>query len=64
MWIYHIGVEIALTQSEQINNAKEVYNFFAQYGYTLESICAILGNMDAESTINPGNKETASSFQR
>lgn len=61
MWVYNIGVQALLTQSQKENNATEFYYYFDNYGCTIESICGMLGNIDAESGINPGNKETASS---
>lgn len=48
-----IGGNRYLTQSEQVNNATEVYNYLSSVGYSYNSICAILGNMVIESTINP-----------
>lgn len=56
-WIYHIGVQYNLTQAERENNAIEFYNYFIDYGCTLESICGMLGNIQAESDINPANKQ-------
>lgn len=38
---------------EQIINANNIVSFFEQENWTLESICGMLGNMQAESTINP-----------
>ena len=35
-------------------NALEVYNYFSALGWSLNAICALLGNMETESTINPG----------
>lgn len=60
-WAYNIGVQAQITQAEQENNATEFYNYFINYGCTLESICGMLGNIQAESSLNPGNKQTASS---
>lgn len=60
MWVYDIGVNRHLTQSQRENNATEFYDYFSSYGCTIESICGMLGNIQAESDINPGNKETAS----
>lgn len=58
-WIYHIGVQQYLTQAERENNATEFYNYFIDYGCTVESICGMLGNIQAESDINPANKQGA-----
>lgn len=35
-------------------NANNVKSFFIQRGWTLQAICGMLGNMQGESTINPG----------
>lgn len=39
--------------NEMKNNAEIIYNFLSLKGWTLNSISAILGNMQSESTINP-----------
>lgn len=61
-WEYRIGVQqsYAHMSAEQINNATEFYNYFGSLGATLESICGMLGNIEVESGLNPGNKQTAS----
>lgn len=56
-WIAKEGVELYLTQSEMENNATIFYNIFSAYGYTLESICGMLGNIQQECTINPALKQ-------
>ena len=57
-WIVKIGVEPSMTLQEKENNVLEFYGFFGGRGlYTLECICAMLGNIEAESKINPGDKE-------
>lgn len=60
MWIYKIGTisTITMSQAERENNAKEIYNFFSDLGFTLEAICGMLGNMEHESWLNPGMKQT------
>ena len=61
-WIVKVGVETSayLTQSEMENNATEFYGYFNSKGFTIESICGMLGNLQRESTINPGLKQTSS----
>lgn len=49
-WIYHASSN---TQSEMENNAICVINFYRRAGMDDRSIAAILGNMQAESTIQP-----------
>lgn len=43
-----------LTQEHRRDNAKLFHTFFAERGWTINAICAMLGNADVESTINPG----------
>lgn len=45
---------IALTQSQMEVNAEYIYNYLKHEGWSTNSIAAILGNMQAESSINPG----------
>lgn len=59
-WIVKVGVNAYLTQSQMENNATEFYGYFHSKGFTIESIAGMLGNLQQESNINPGMKETAS----
>lgn len=43
-----------LSLSEMENNAKIVYSIFTNKGWSLNAIAGMLGNMQSESTINPG----------
>lgn len=43
-----------LSQGEMENNALLVWSFFGSKGWTREAVSAMLGNMEHESTINPG----------
>lgn len=43
-----------LTKAEQQINATELWETMSQQGWTLNSVCGMLGNMQSESTINPG----------
>ena len=43
-----------LTKSQMQKNARYIYAHLRAKGWTLEAIAATLGNMEAESTINPG----------
>lgn len=44
----------ALNQSQMEQNAKYLYSALSNIGFTLNSISAMLGNMQTESSINPG----------
>lgn len=59
-WVVKVGVSKYLTQSEMENNATEFYGYFNSKGFTIESIAGMLGNLQQESNINPGMKQTAS----
>ena len=43
-----------LTQGEMESNAKEIYTYLSDKGWTINAISGMLGNMQRESTINPG----------
>lgn len=43
-----------LTSAEQENNAGLIYNILSSYGWTLAAVAGALGNMETESSINPG----------
>lgn len=43
-----------LNLEEMGNNAKLIRDYFISKGWTLNAICGMLGNMQSESTINPG----------
>ena len=43
-----------LNEAEMQNNALIIKAYLASKGWTLNSISALLGNMESESTINPG----------
>lgn len=45
---------VALTQSQMEKNATYIFSYFTYKGWTPNAVAAILGNMQAESTINPG----------
>lgn len=53
-WISRSG---ALTQSEMENNADIIINYYRSLGINDKTIAAILGNMQAESSINPERQE-------
>ena len=50
-WIYGNRY---LDADEMLNNAKIVQEYGLASGWSSNAICAILGNMESESTINPG----------
>lgn len=43
-----------LTQAEMETNARYIYNYLGNRGWSVNAIAGMLGNMQSESTINPG----------
>lgn len=43
-----------LTRSQMKVNAQYILNYLTARGWTKEAVCGMLGNMETESTINPG----------
>lgn len=43
-----------LTKTQMTSNAQYILNYLSQRGWTKNAICGMLGNMQRESTINPG----------
>lgn len=52
-----ISNNTALNIEDQTNNALMVWSFFNAQGWTANAVAGMLGNMVAESTINPGRWE-------
>ena len=49
------GPKGGLTTAQEEANAQYIYNFFKAQGWTTEAICGLLGNMQRECGLNPGN---------
>lgn len=47
------------TVADQERNAREIWGYFQNQGWTLESVSGMLGNMEIESHINPAQWEEA-----
>lgn len=47
------------TTEQQQNNAREIWGYFQNRNWTLEAVSGMLGNMEVESHINPGQWEEA-----
>lgn len=43
-----------LTQAEMENNARYIWNYLGSRGWSINAVAGMLGNMQTESTINPG----------
>ena len=51
-----------LSMTEMQNNADIMYAFFTDQGWTINAIAAMFGNMQTESTLNPGIWENLDPF--
>ncbi len=51
--VFYVGNR-NLNSNEQENNAQYILDAFLERGWTKNAICGMLGNMQRESTINPG----------
>lgn len=51
---YQVNDYLPAYGDEMTGNAYMVYSFFSKLGFTYEAIAGLLGNMQAESGINPG----------
>lgn len=50
-----------LTQEEMENNARYIWNYLGSQGWSMNAVAGMLGNMQTESTINPGIWESLNS---
>jgi surface antigen len=50
----------ALTKAEMEANAKYIWNYLGSKGWSLNAVAGMLGNMQYESTINPGRHQVGS----
>ena len=50
----YIGESEALNESQMLLNAMYIRSYLIDKGWTLNAICGMLGNLQAESSINPG----------
>lgn len=53
-----------LSTTEQQNNAVIIRDYLLDRGWTINAVCGVLGNMQYESTINPGIWESLRPFWR
>lgn len=53
----------ALTQEQREQNAREIWGFFQQRGWTLEAVSGMLGNIHYESGINPAQWQTGHTIE-
>lgn len=50
----YISKNAFLTEAEMKVNARFIYDYLTTRGWTAQAVCGMLGNMETESTINPG----------
>lgn len=53
----------ALTEVQRQQNAREIWGYFQQRGWTLESVSGMLGNIHYESGINPAQWQTGHTIE-
>lgn len=58
-WVYRLGVEAHIPESGMQNNAQIIYTMCHGMGWTLNAVASLLGNIQAESALNPGTTETS-----
>lgn len=56
-WTYEITDSVPWSHRTAVDNANEIYNYFNGLGFTPQSIYGIIGNMEHESYLNPGQQE-------
>lgn len=57
-WVYHISNRAgSMTQAEMEQNVDEIYAQLYGYGWTINAICGLLGNIQVESLINPAQTQ-------
>ena len=56
---YYKPFNTALNSDEMKVNAKFVWNYLGSRGWSLDAVCGMLGNFEAESTINPNRVENS-----
>ena len=59
MLSYYKPFNTALNSDEMKVNAKFVWNYLGSRGWSLDAVCGVLGNFEAESTINPNRVENS-----
>lgn len=57
------SVEASEPSAMQKQNANNIKSFFEAEGWSLQAICGMLGNMQAESTINPARIQDTNRFR-
>ena len=50
----YVSIDRRLNDAEMQTNAKYIYYYLKEWGWSSNAIYAVLGNMEFESTINPG----------
>lgn len=50
----YISKNAFLTEAEMTVNARYIYDYLTSRGWSPTAVCGMLGNMETESTINPG----------
>lgn len=56
----YMGESEALTYEQMKLNARYIYSYLIEKGWSLNAICGMLGNIEAESSMNPGRWQSDS----
>ena len=56
---YYKPFNTALSSDEMKVNARFIWNYLGSRGWSLDAVCGMLGNFEAESTINPNRVENS-----
>ena len=57
-WVYYVTNKLGkMSDEDKNNNATMIYNQLGSYGWTLNAICGVLGNMTVESQLNPAQTQ-------
>lgn len=52
-WVAKSTGGYSRNSQEALNNCTEIKNFLVKYGWTINAICGLIGNIEAESSYNP-----------
>lgn len=57
VWTNQNAFSAGFTEANQQQNARQIWGYFQNQGWTLEAVSGMLGNMELESYINPAQWE-------
>lgn len=63
LWTNQAMSNSGWSTAQMQHNALDLYNYFTAQGWSINAICAMLGNMQVESYINPGQWQIGSTIE-